>query len=333
MCGLASNASPTERVTVTLHSTQSSLTIGDSLTVICSVTIPEGVRSSEPYLTEKSLFIDIENSWKKEESPAPGITRKQYGFLAYVFNADTLTVGPFAVEYETAEGNTGKALSNKLTIYVQGVVEGYVNGISEGPGPSPMPNRSPIMIAFHGIPVWLIVILITVILLFTGVLVHYIRKRKRSFPPQPPKPIDEIREFERIRALQLYEKGQVKELYIQVSDAMRGFIHRNMNYDAMYRTSEEIINGLSRISVEKSVLNSIHEVFKESDMVKFAKFLPHDDLSSTIIDRALKPVKSVLEKIKHEQERFAIEEKTKFHGKNEGKAVVENTLIQSGGTH
>jgi len=160
-----------------------------------------------------------------------------------------------------------------------------------------------------------------------------IRKKKNKNIPLLSVPIDEIGEFERIRKQKLHEKGQIKELYILVSNAMRGFIHRNMNYEALYKTSEEIFAELFPNVSDSTTSNDIKKVFDESDMVKFAKFHPPDELTSTIIDRAERPVKTVLEKIKLEKFLEAEKESLNSLKKESQKAGEKKAVSNSGGGH
>jgi len=297
----------TGTVTVEIAPTTAQPAIGDSLTIICTVTRPEGVSTGEPYTVEMSkgvsslALIDISRQWNTTETTASK-TIDRYGFLTYVFAPDTLRVGPFRVDYTTPEGEKAFAESNVLTFVVSGVVA--------DPNSPPQPNRRPFGIASKGIPAWLIAALVLLAIFAALVIIYLIRRRKRAgIPkPEPEKPVDEIGEFERIRRLKLDESGRIKELYTLTSSAMRGFMHRNMGFEALYDTTEEILNHLERSPRPSDVTESIRDIFRESDMVKFAKLIPPADRTSTVIDRALAPVKKVLDEIEREKAARAAEE-------------------------
>ncbi|MBT4484433.1 MAG: hypothetical protein HOC71_12240 [Candidatus Latescibacteria bacterium] len=325
--GAILRALPPENLIVEIRTSQQSPSIGDSLSIFCTVIVPQGVRVSEPHLPGRSLFIDIEKIWQKEEALDAGDTRKHFGFRTYVISPDTLTLGPFTVQYTTAEGDTGKVSSNEIKLLVKSVINN-----PEEP-PYSLPNRSPMDITARNLPAWLKILLIVLALLVIALVVYIALKRRKSIPASslPMKPIDEIHVFERIRAMKLHEKGQIRDLYIQVSNAMRSFIHRNMQFDALFETSEEIVMNLSRNSVERSILDPISEVFEESDMVKFAKYIPTVEQSSTIIDRALKPVKSVLKEIEREKERLAAESEASSSPENKGDVLVGTAVEKSKG--
>ena len=318
----ASSAVHSENIAIELSLSNPLPTIGDSLTIYCTVLVPEGIQAGDPLPTKKSPLVDIEHQWKHVEESGNGITRETHGFLVYIFTPDTLTIGPFTVNYLSDDGEDGSISSAVLTVPVKSILEN-----SESPL---LPNRVPVGIPSTNILFWLIPLLVMCVLIIIA-LIYMIRKKKTKGIPLLPVPIDEIGEFERIRKQKLHEKGQIKELYILVSNAMRGFIHRNMNYEALYKTSEEIFAELFPDLSDITVSNDIKNVFDESDMVKFAKFHPPDELTSTIIDRAERPVKTVLEKIKLEKFLEAEKENLNNLKKESQKAGEKKAVSNSGG--
>ena len=268
--------------------------VGDSLSLFCTVILPDGIQAEEPYPKDKSLFIDTEKQWMKEEKTSAGNIR-HYGFLTYVLSADTLQVGPFVLEYTTGSGEKREVLSNVLELRAAGAVEKA--------DASPKPNHGPLKIPSKGIPGWLIVL---VLLALAGAAAWYYYKKYRNKETAAPvieKPLDEIEVFERIRALHLLENGQVKEYYLMVSTAIRGFIHRNLGFEAMYSTTDEIRRNLTRSTQFREASEPLLDVLAESDMVKFAKYIPPVEVSLTAIDRAEAPVRKTLDQLAAEREK------------------------------
>ena len=302
--GAAHAVLPPNPVTIEITASKAGISIGDSVSIRCIVTLPDSVLAGAPFLKEKNPLIDLEQlqQWTSEEKTSAGTVRR-YGFLAYVAEVDSARVGPFAVEYVTARGDSGEALSNVLNLRIAGV--------DASPDSTLRPSRAPFEIGSRGLPAWVIPLVIALLLALAA---WYFLRRYRKRPVTVPavvKPLDEIEEFEHIRALQLREKGQVKELYLLVSTAMRGFIDRNMGFDAVHSTTDEIRRALERRWKDRRVTDSMRAIFEESDMVKFAKYLPSDEYAATVIDRAIVPVRTVLEQIaiERERERLAEEER------------------------
>lgn len=303
--GTAIAAVPPDSVSVSIHVSNEKPTIGDSLTVFCSVFVPSGIDVREPRLVDDVSGTDIERQWFRQENDASGNRIDQYGYLIYALSPDTLSVGPFMVDFSKKSGESATSASNIVVLPVNGVI----TPSPDGQPPEPAENRPPIAINRTGLPVWAL-ILIVIIVIGTAVGIwYYLRRKKRTAAPLPVPagPVDELAEFERIRSMHLYEKGEIRELYIAVSDAMRSFLHRTMRFGALYETSEEILGNISGPFVTTDTYDKIRDVFVESDMVKFAKYRPSVEESASLIDRAVLPVKSILDEIEREKRRRAAE--------------------------
>jgi LPXTG-motif cell wall-anchored protein len=301
--GAAGAVPPPNPVTIEISASKAGISIGDSVSIRCTVTLPENTRAGVPFPKEKNPLIDLEQQQWTGEEKTPAGTVRRYGFLAYVAATDSVRLGPFAVDYVTAGGDSGQAVSNVLAL--------KVTGVDAAPDSTLRPSRAPFEIGSKGIPSWLIPLAAVVL---AALAAWFLLKRRKKRPAPAPvvvKPLDEIEEFESIRALHLREKGQVKELYAMVSTALRGFIGRNMGFDAVHSTTDEIRRMLERRWKDRGVTDSMRVILEESDMVKFAKYLPPDQYSDTVIDRAIVPVRSVLDQIaaERERERLAEEER------------------------
>lgn len=287
---------------IEISAADTDIALGDSVAIRCTVTVPTGADAGEPSLREKTSLVELERRSVSEEVSGTGGMRR-YDFLAYVFSPDSVRIGPFVVHYVTAAGDSGAVESDVLVLPVRGFLK--------NPEAPPQPNRSPFEISGGGVPRWVYALLAAALL--AAVAVWLFRKRKRRPAPVPviERPLDEIGEFEHIRALHLREEGQIKELYARVSGTMRGFVHRNMGFDALYSTTDEIRRKLARNWKDRETADAIRAVLEESDMVKFARYLPPDALSATIIDRAIVPVRKVMDQLaaERERERLAEEER------------------------
>ncbi len=301
--GAAMAALSPNPVTIEISASKAGISIGDSVSIRCIVTLPDSTWAGVPVLKEKNPLIDLEQLQGVTEEKSSAGTVRRYGFLAYVAEVDSARVGPFGVNYVTARGDSGEALSNVLILNVASV--------DASPDSTLRPSRAPFEIGSRGLPAWVIPLVVALLL---GLAAWFLIRRFRKRPVPVPvvvTPVDEVEEFEHIRALHLREKGQIKELYALVSTALRGFIDRNLGFDAVHSTTDEICRTLERRVEDRGVTDSMRAIFMESDMVKFAKYLPSDEHAATVIDRAIVPVRTVLERIaaERERERLAAEER------------------------
>lgn len=102
---------------------------------------------------------------------------------------------------------------------------------------------------------------------------------------------------------QLWQKGEVKAYYSELTDIARTYIEEAIEIPAMESTTSELIEGLRTASMKKKMkltpetIENLERVLKQADLVKFAKSKPLDfeitedrkkiESSIVILDRAI----------------------------------------------
>ena len=112
-----------------------------------------------------------------------------------------------------------------------------------------------------------------------GYLVQRYRRHRSEVPVKPAEPElppyeTAIRELDSIKDQKLWQQGLNKEYYTQVTDTLRRYISRRYGVNAMEKTSEEILAIIERETDERSVYDTLRQVLRLSDYVKFAKLHP-----------------------------------------------------------
>ena len=115
-----------------------------------------------------------------------------------------------------------------------------------------------------------------------GYLVQRYRRHQSEVPVKPAEPElppyeTAIRELDSIKDQKLWQQGLNKEYYTQVTDTLRRYISRRYGVNAMEKTSEEILAIIERETDERSVYDTLRQVLRLSDYVKFAKLPPLPD--------------------------------------------------------
>jgi hypothetical protein len=124
---------------------------------------------------------------------------------------------------------------------------------------------------------WLLLIAALVI------LIRYIRekikRRKSLFPAKDihePPHLYALRKLEELRLSSGWKSSQ-KEFFSDLTEILREYIEKRYNVSAMEKTSAEIIGDLSRTSlVKEREMTELRDLFKLSDLVKFAKYVATD---------------------------------------------------------
>ena len=81
---------------------------------------------------------------------------------------------------------------------------------------------------------------------------------------------------------ELWQQGEVKEYYSQLTDIVRNYIEEAIEIPAMESTTSELIEGLQmasqkkKMKLSKETIDNLFVVLKQADLVKFAKSKPLD---------------------------------------------------------
>lgn len=97
--------------------------------------------------------------------------------------------------------------------------------------------------------------------------------RKVKVEPKLPPHQLAMQEIERIKTEKIWQKGQPKEYYTELTDALRVYIKERFGFNALEMTSAEIIDKLLETN-DKEAIAELKSLFQTADLVKFAKHNP-----------------------------------------------------------
>ncbi len=134
---------------------------------------------------------------------------------------------------------------------------------------------------------WWIYILI---LLFIGIASYFIYQfiKKRQNKPKVEtivfkSPIEKATTLlQQLEVKELWQKGEIKHYYSELTDIARNYIEEEINIPAMESTTSELIEGLRKAAKQKKLklsnetVENLEKVLIQADLVKFAKVKPLD---------------------------------------------------------
>lgn len=124
------------------------------------------------------------------------------------------------------------------------------------------------------------------ILAIIGFWIYYFVIKKRKQQEEEPTyralpPLEEaMYKLNELDEKLLWQNNKVKEFYSELTDIIRTYIERELNVPALEKTSDEIMqtlqdfNDAETIQTNKEILAKLQGLFKEADLVKFAKSKP-----------------------------------------------------------
>ncbi len=133
---------------------------------------------------------------------------------------------------------------------------------------------------------WWKYLLIVALIVGIGAFIYWFIKKRQEKKLQEEiykTPIEKATSLlDTLEKKELWQKGEVKAYYSELTDIARNYIEEAIEIPAMESTTSELIQGLRAASVKKKmtlsqeIIENLESVLKQADLVKFAKSKPLD---------------------------------------------------------
>ena len=145
-----------------------------------------------------------------------------------------------------------------------------------------------------------------------GFLIYYLIKKYQKKKAEElvfKTPIEKaIGMLKILETKQLWQKGEIKNYYSELTDIARDYIEEAIEIPAKESTTSELIAGLKKASGDKKLkftkqsLSNLENVLKQADLVKFAKVEPNQTIIEEDYKRIEKSIISLHQSIPTEDE-------------------------------
>lgn len=139
------------------------------------------------------------------------------------------------------------------------------------------PYKAPVTIG-EVLP-WILVSILTGALIWAAI--RFFRKFKKSgteaevFIPSEPAHVIALRELEKLKNEELWQKGEVKRYYTMLTEILRQYLEHRFRVFSLELTTAETLEALVRTGFKKNgSYNELKIVLTGADLVKFAKYNP-----------------------------------------------------------
>lgn len=108
-------------------------------------------------------------------------------------------------------------------------------------------------------------------------LVPYIRRRRDEAAKAILKEnagVVAIRDLKELKMKKLWQKGQVKDYYSEISMILRTYMDHQWNINAKEMVTDEIMAAIDDLELSSELNEELHGFLRLSDLVKYAKELP-----------------------------------------------------------
>ena len=142
------------------------------------------------------------------------------------------------------------------------------------------PMKAPLMVEEFSGWVVMIVFVLAVLAALIYVIARSVRRRggavEEELPKRPPH-IVAIGALEELHNQKLWQNGRVKEYYSRLTEILREYLEGRYGVAALEMTTEEIVVEMRGLGLTPKQASELGELLSESDLVKFAKYIPTTD--------------------------------------------------------
>ncbi len=266
---------------------QSTFHIGDFITYSVTITYNKDLKLILPPPGKELGQFDIKDYNITDEETKKNNKIKKIEYTITTYFLGEFEIPSIEIQYKDKKGNTGTIKTEPLLVKVIPIKK----------LPTDKDDIRDIKKPFYVKTYIWVYILIGLFLIGISIIGYYIYIKKFKKTQEITIKKKEKRLPEGLEALQsikeLQKKGyiknqQIKQFYFELSEIIREYLHRRYNILTLERTSFEIFRDLKKILNNKELIDSFNILFKESDLVKFAKHKPGANQIKGIIDRCVK---------------------------------------------
>ncbi len=135
------------------------------------------------------------------------------------------------------------------------------------------------------------------LLILAVAAIIYFAKRKKVEVPKPAGPVESLQDktlrlLGELDARQLWQKNQVKQYYVELTDIVRNYIEQRFNTPAMELTTDELLYKAQLLKDMQPYQSSLSVILQTADLAKFAKAQPLPQEHTGAMDKAKEFVNS-----------------------------------------
>jgi len=133
---------------------------------------------------------------------------------------------------------------------------------------------------------WIYLLLLLAIAIIGFFVYRFIKKRQNRVKVEEvvyKSPIEKATSLlQQLETKELWQKGEVKNYYSELTEIARNYIEEEINIPAMESTTSELIEGLrnaakhKKLKLTNETVSNLEKVLMQADLVKFAKTKPLD---------------------------------------------------------
>ncbi|MBN4081862.1 hypothetical protein JYU23_01900, partial [bacterium AH-315-C07] len=249
------------------------LLIGDQFTLTIETSFDREVKLGWPAVLDSLKGFELVKPSERVTEDRDGRTVQHQDYLLTIFDSGSFVVPAFLFKYIIpGDSNFYEASTSVIPITVSIVQADSAQVLRD--------IKGPIDIKLTLMDVMPYVIGATLLLFLVWLVYIYITQRKKGeniivkTEPKIPDHQIALTALLELEEKRMWQNGNVKQYQSELTDIIREYIESRFKVPAMESTTDEIMESLRGVSINKDSTKSLNEMLVLADLAKFAKKEP-----------------------------------------------------------
>jgi len=269
------------------------ITVGELINYEMEVWVPKGYAVAIPPPGAQLGEFMIRNYQIPKPAKKGDMLKQEFKFKITAYTTGDLVIPPVPVLIEKDGKLVAEILTQEIKIRIAPITRPDELEIKD--------IKPPLALPFNYLP-WLLGIggFLGLVGIGLGVAfaVSRLKRKPMEFPEELPPPYElALKELDELEQSGLLEKGEIDAYYTKLSEIIRKYIGLRFQFYSLECTTTEILEELKASFIEHMVYKLVQEFLQETDLVKFARYVPSASEQKEIMRKARKIVE-----LTHEEE-------------------------------
>ncbi len=272
LTGFSAMAQSGPEASASLRADATKLMVGDQAHVFLSVQCdPAKARIEWPQIPDSFGKLEVVEKGKIDTVKQGVMATYTQRFLVSGWDSAEYVIPPFQMNVVPASGAPYLIQTEGLTFTVSTVPVDTTKPFK------PIKGIMQVEVSWMDYIGW--ILLAAFLLLNVIGLIIWLKTRRKpevAVPPPPPEPLHEkaLRLLGALESEGLWQKGEVKEYYVRLTDILRNYIEERFDVPAMERTTDELTAAAKTHKELTYQAERLYGILATADMAKFARAQP-----------------------------------------------------------
>lgn len=244
--------------------------------------------SQRVYLPSHASFGELEIHSKDavSDSASGGRVHEALEVRLLGFSAGERAIPPQKLTVVDEQGQLGEVQIDPAVVTIKSLIANEPEPqLKEDTGPGVAVYQDDFTLLYVGSALLFALAIVGVTLLLRWL---WSRRRPRPGPPPPPpRPAEDIarEKLTSLRGSNLLEQGEIKQFHILLSEALREYLGNRYGFDSLEMSTQELTAIMRGPKLPTQDYHELRQLLEDTDLVKFAKYIPPLDLSRDLLQR------------------------------------------------